>query len=450
MTKILLVEDNIIERTGIETFLISNGFNVILAADGEEALRILDINEINLVITDLQMPKMNGLELLHFINQRKIKIPAIVITAYDTIENAVKAMKEGAEDFLTKPINLAELKIKIDKITKQLKLIDENIKLKKELEQILYPEIIASTAEMEKVNLLVKKIAQDVNVSVMIYGESGTGKEVIAKNIHAKSSRKDYSFTAVNCAALPEDLLESELFGYCKGAFTGALNDKIGIFQAADKGTIFLDEVSEMSPKLQAKLLRVLQEYEIQPIGRTEKVNIDVRIIGASNVNLRELVNKQIFREDLFYRLNVVEINLPPLRNRVEDIPLLIEHFLKDKKIRFTVKAIEAMKKYSWPGNIRELQNFIKMIEVISDKQIITEQDLPQEFHTVLQTNNFIKLNDTSDYKNALSIAIKNFEKHYLTFHLTKNNGNISRTAEMIGMSRVSLHKKIKEYNLPF
>ena len=448
---ILLVEDDRTERLGIKTFLDSCKYNVFTASNGKEALEIIANKSIDLITTDIQMPVMDGIELLEKTKEINSKVPVIVITAFATVENAVKAMQKGAEDFLTKPVNLAELKLKIEKVIDRLRILNENENLKSKLDQVLYPDIITTSPKMYTILQTINKVVNDPNVTVMIYGNSGTGKELIAKNIHSKSNRKDASFVAVNCAALPEELLESELFGHVKGAFTGAVTDKIGLFEAANGGTIFLDEVSEMSPKLQAKLLRVLQEYEIQPIGKTKPINLDLRVVGASNINLKQLVEDGKFREDLYYRLNVVTIQLPSLKDRSDDIPLLINHFLgTNSRVEFSIKAMEILKKYSWPGNIRELQNFVKMIEVTSDEKQITEFDLPLEITQGVNKNSseLEKIMDVSDYKQALNEAIVSFEKNYLALHLNKNGGNISRTADSIGLSRVSLHKKIKEYGL--
>ncbi len=327
--KILLVDDDTSTRNGIAVFLRNNNHDVTTAGDGEEAINIYNNKSFDLIISDVHMPGIDGIEVLKKIREKNEPVPFIIITAYAAIEDAVEAMKIGAEDYLTKPLNLIELGLKIDKINEKNALLAENKELREKLSRIDFPDIIGLSKEMTDLKKMVRKIASNQNISVMIYGESGTGKEVVARNIHKQSSRSTKPFMAVNCAALPDDLLESELFGYLKGAFTGAYRDKIGLFQAADKGTLFLDEVGEMSSNLQAKLLRVLQNLKFQPIGSTVEVSVDVRIIGASNKNLTELVNENKFREDLFFRLNVIDIKIPPLRERKEDI-LFLSTFLQN------------------------------------------------------------------------------------------------------------------------
>jgi transcriptional regulator with PAS, ATPase and Fis domain len=290
----------------------------------------------------------------------------------------------------------------------------------------------------------------------MIYGESGTGKELVAQNIHYMSNRRNKPFVAINCASLSDELLESELFGHVKGAFTNALKDKPGLFLIANNGSLFLDEVSEMSPRLQAKLLRVLQEKHFQPVGSVDIINIDVRILGASNQNLKMLIEENKFREDLYYRLNVVEINLPKLEDRKEDIPLLINHFIEKefertkKRIILSPEVMEILINHNWRGNIRELENFIKMLAVISEHKLIQITDLPESFFVNMIANSMKRkeLWEKYDFQCALNSAVENFEKEFLRYHIEKNNGNISKTAEAIGLSRVSLYKKINQYNL--
>ena len=452
--KILVVDDEVILRKGIVTFLKNQSYEIEEALNGKEALQKLGKEEFDLIISDVQMPELNGIELLKELRNRNIVIPFIIITAFAKVEDAVLCMKLGANDYLTKPINLEELKIKISKIEKQKELERENTELKRRLDEINMPAIIGESRVISDMKNMIRKVAADSNVSVMIYGENGTGKELVARNVHGFSERGKHPFVAINCAAVPDELLESELFGYVKGAFTGAAKDKIGYFELANEGTIFLDEVSEMSPAMQAKLLRVLQDHHIQPLGSTQAIHVDIRVIGASNKKLDKLVKQNKFREDLYYRLNVVEINVPALRNRVDDIPLLINYFLsqkeKGRRIIFSKEALNVLEKYAWPGNIRELENLIKMLMVTTELPVIEISDLPEKVltGTDYSSKKWMEFYKVSNYQTALHNAIANFEKEYLLYHIKMNKSNISKTAEAINLSRVSLYKKINEHNL--
>lgn len=451
--KILLVEDDPSIRNGISVFLRHKDFEVLTASNGREAFDKIKETDFNAVITDIQMPEINGLELLELIKDNNIKTHVIVITAFATVENAVLAMQKGAEDFLTKPLNLTELQLKLEKLSEKIRLGRENKALKAKLEKFEFKDIIGDSSKIKDLKDMITLVAQDPNVSVFISGESGTGKELVARNIHRLSNRKDYPFIPINCAALPSDLLESELFGYVKGAFTGAVQNKVGLFEAANFGTIFLDEIGEMDATLQAKLLRVLQDHQIKPVGSNDNIQLDIRIISASNKKLTELVERNAFREDLFYRLNVIEIEVPPLRERKEDIPLLLNHFVNEKysttnkNIIFDKYSLKNLINYSWPGNVRELQNLISKLSVTIPTGNVTKENLPEEFTLNISSSlnhNFFDL----DYQSAVKNKIKNFEFEYLKYHLNKHNNNISKTADSIGLSRVSLHKKIKELKL--
>lgn len=454
--RILLVDDDDIIRNGIQTFLTNDRHYVKSINNALNALEFTGKESFDLIITDIMMPVMNGIEFLKELRKNSVLTPVILITAYASVEDAVKAMKIGAEDYLTKPLNLEELRLKIDKIKNKCDLIEENKFLKDKINKLEFREIIGESKLINEVKNKILKVAADPDVSVMIYGESGTGKELVAQNIHYMSNRRHKPFIAINCASLSEELLESELFGHVKGAFTNALKDKPGLFLIANNGSLFLDEVSEMSPRLQAKLLRVLQEKKFQPVGSVETINIDVRILGASNQNLMRLIEENKFREDLYYRLNVVEISLPKLEDRMEDIPLLINHFIEKefertkKRITLDPEVTEILINHSWRGNIRELENFIKMLAVITENKMVQITDLPESFF-VNKISNSIKqkkLWEKYGFQNALNSAVENFEKEFLRYHLEKNNGNISKTAEVIGLSRVSLYKKINQYNL--
>jgi len=449
--KILVIDDDKSLNRGICSFLNSNKFNTDTASNGIEGTKLLQKYKYDLILSDLQMPEMGGLELLNYLIKNKITIPIIIMTAFSSIESAVEAMKKGAEDYLTKPINLNELLIKIKKVAKAQVLIKENYDLKKKITLYELPEIIGESELIKELKEMLKRISTDPSVPVYIYGKSGTGKELVARNIHFMSERKDKPFTPINCATLSDDLMESELFGYVKGAFTGAFQNKTGLLQSTSGGTVFLDEISEMSPRVQAKLLRVIQDGIVQPIGSNEMKPVDVRFISASNQKLSQLIEEKKFREDLFYRLNVIEVEVPSLSARRNDIPFLINYFLvkyNKPDLIFTEEAIEILLNYDWPGNIRELENLIRMILVTNSNSSITKNQLPDKlFHIpkiATEETNFIY----EDYKTALNHSVNNFDKSYLEYHLKKNNFNISRTSESIGLSRVSLHKKIQEYSI--
>ena len=450
--KILVAEDEDANRRGIEVFLKTQGHEAVGARNGKEALAFCQQNDFDLIISDVMMPQLDGLGFLQKLKELSYDIPVIMITAFASIENAVQAMKIGAEDYLSKPLNLEELKIKINKIQNKIDLFKENKKLKEKLSQLEFPDMIGVSKAIKDIQKRIVRVAADPVVAVVIYGESGTGKELVARTIHNRSERSQKPFIAINCAAFQDALLESELFGHKRGAFTGAYHDKKGIFQVADQGTLFLDEISEMSSHMQAKLLRVLQEHTFQPVGSTDTIRVDIRVVGASNKDLHAMVEKELFREDLFYRLNVVEINLPPLRERQEDIALLISHFLeqsnarREKTIKISSNVFKLLQNYIWPGNIRELENLIQMLVVTCEDYEVSKSDLPERI-----TNNIGSFTEKwnngwkqHEYKFALSQVTQEFEQEYLTYHLNKNLGNISRTADSIGLSRVALHKKIK------
>ncbi len=449
--RILVIDDDESLNRGICSFLNSKSFKTDTASNGKEGTKLLQKNSYDLILSDLQMPEMDGLELLDYLIKNKITIPIIIMTAFASVENAVEAMKKGAEDYLTKPINLNELSIKIEKVIKSQTLVRENENLKKKINLYELPEIIGESDSIKEMKELLKRISSDSNIPVYIYGKSGTGKEIVARNIHFMSDRKNKPFTPINCATLSDELMESELFGYVKGAFTGAMINKIGLLESSAGGTIFLDEISEMSPRVQAKLLRVLQDGVIQPIGSNEMKTVDVRFISASNQKLSNLVEERKFREDLFYRLNVIEVEVPSLTGRRNDIPQLINHFLvkyNKPNLIFADDVLEIIINYDWPGNIRELENLIRMLLVTNSHNTITKNLLPEKFinskKVITEETNFIY----KDYKTAFNHAANNFDKSYLEYHLKQNNFNISKTAESINLSRVSLHKKIQEFSI--
>jgi DNA-binding NtrC family response regulator len=454
--KILIVDDDHATRKGIEFFLRNLGLEVESAENGAIAFEKQNDFRPDLIVSDVMMPEMTGLELLTKLQEHNIKTPFIIMTAFVSIQDAVLAMKKGAEDYLPKPLNLEELSIKINKIRQKISLVNENLSLKSRLQKFEFPEIIGNCKKMKDVFQSINRISEDPDIPVMIYGESGTGKELVARTIHGRSERQKHAFIAVNCAAIPDELMESEFFGHQKGAFTGAISNKIGFFKAADKGTLFLDEVSEMSQRLQAKLLRVLQENKFQPVGMIEETTVDVRVLGASNKNLKDLVNAKQFREDLFYRLNVMEVNLPPLRERLADIPILTQHFIEKyskencETKKLTKETLSVFQDYDWPGNVREMENLVRVLLVSSTKDTIDLEFIPKNMlmEKSKKTKETHQELEEEDYKKALRIIIENFEREFFLKHLHEQNGNISKTADKVGLSRVALHKKIKQYNL--
>ena len=450
--RILVIDDEESTRKGIELFLRSEGHEVCGSSNGVDAFKQLENAGFDLCISDVRMPEMDGLALLDKMQESRMDVPVLMMTAYATVEEAVKALQKGASDYLTKPLNLDELAFKIRKMTEHSRLVRENLDLKKELDAFKYPKIIGASPAILKVKQAIARLAHDSDVPVIIVGESGTGKELVAKTIHEESARSGRPFVAINCAAFQDALLESELFGHKKGAFTGAFQDKAGFFLAANKGTLFLDEVGEMSAQMQSKLLRALQEQTIQPVGSVQSIKVDVRVIGASNRDLKLLVAEGQFREDLFYRLNVIEIDVPPLRERPEDIPLLLEHFQKKyrsdkKRLQLSASVLSRLEKYAWPGNIRELENLVRRLLTIRPDGIVEITDLPEQM-IVSQSDSSGHDWSGSNYKEGFDSAVRNFEKEFFAHHLRLNAGNISKTAEATGISRVALHQKIKKYGL--
>jgi DNA-binding NtrC family response regulator len=449
--RILIAEDDDATRKGISMFLRKEGYEVASASSGLEALSYLGKERVDLIISDIRMPGMDGLALLERLRVDAMQIPAIMMTAYATVEQAVKALQSGAEDYLTKPLNLEELLVRIRRVESRLSLIRENRTLKDRLQRLESPSMVGAGKSIQQVHKAIARLGDDPDVPVVIYGESGTGKELVARLIHCQSLRSEQPFVDISCAAMSDELLESELFGYKKGAFTGAYRDKQGLLQAAHRGTLFLDEVSEMSLRMQSRLLRFLQEHTVLPVGATSTTSVDTRVIGASNKKLQDLVKDGKFREDLYYRLNVVEIHLPPLRERTEDIPLLVRHFIEKysgsrTQKQLSLDAYTCFEKYMWPGNVRELENMIRALIVQCETDEISLSDLPVRVRQPQE--NRARAGDWSEmsYQSALHAVVAGFEEEFLRHHLTKNQGNITKTADSIGLSRVALHKKIKQH----
>lgn len=439
--KIIVVDDEEVIRESLQSWLNEAGYTVFTAGNGETALQIIEKEKINILIVDLRMPGMDGIEVYR--GAKKIISPlfAIFITAYGTIESAVIAMKEGAYDFIEKPFCPERVELLIKKVVEHQRLTLENIALKKELKKRFeFEDIIGKSHKMQKIFELIETVAQS-NATMLILGDTGTGKELVARAIHNKSIRSNAPFVAVSCSALPESLLETELFGYEKGAFTGADKTKKGKFEFADCGTLFLDEIGDISPNIQLHLLRVLQEKEFSRVGGNEVVKVDVRLISATNKNLAKLVQDGKFREDLYYRLNVVTINLPLLKERKEDIPLLANHFLEkfnrenSKNIsKFSDEVIEFFLRYNWPGNVRELQNFIEHAVVICKNDIIELSDLPD-------------INSENKYSKPVKTMEEVGKKHIIKV-LEETEQNLTKTAEILGITRTTLYNKIKKYQI--
>jgi DNA-binding NtrC family response regulator len=453
--KILLVEDDDATRKGIAMFLRAEGHEVTAASGGSEAFAALRREPHDLVVSDIRMPGMDGLTLLERLREGGNAMPVLMMTAYATVQEAVRALQAGADDYLTKPLNLDELTVRVQHLAAKLSLIRENRQLRDRLRRVEFPEMVGGGKAIQDLRKSVGRLAADPDVPVMIYGESGTGKELVARTIHCQSLRSKGTFVDVSCAAFSEELLESELFGYKKGAFTGALRDKEGLVQAAHGGTLFLDEVSEMSPRMQSRLLRFLQEHTILPVGATTSTAVDVRVVGASNRELHDMVSEGKFREDLYYRMNVVEVRLPLLRERREDIPLLVEHFIakhagQRRRLRLSREALDRLDRHSWPGNIRELENLVRVLLVSCEGEEAGLEDLPARLRSSGELSGRKARSDWSaaDFQTALHAAVAEFEGEYLRQHLDRNHGNVSKTAAAIGLSRVALHKKIKDHGL--
>lgn len=442
----LIVDDEKNAREGMVQLLDSFGYAAIEASSGKEALRIVKEEKPDVVITDLRMPEMDGLELLTKLKSSAPSLPVIVLTAFGTVENAVKAMHLGAFHYLIKPVNIDELKVVTKRALNQLDLEEENKDLKAALKERAFPSpIVGRSQKMKEVLEMVEKVAK-TNSTVLIEGESGTGKELIAHLIHDRSSRSSKPFVPLHCSALTETLLASELFGHEKGAFTGASERKIGRFERAHGGTLFLDEIGEIPAEMQVKLLRVLQEGEIERVGGTKTIKVDVRLISATNKNLSSEVSNGKFREDLFYRINVILIHIPPLRERKDDIPLLVDHFIKEfadtnyKNVKSISKdALAALLAYDWPGNIRELKNIIERMVVLSSQNSLQVQDIPKDI-----------LSKTSLNETVLdhNVNLQDAEKELIIQKLKRYKGNKSKAAKELGISRRTLYRKLDEYGI--
>ncbi|MEW6193839.1 MAG: sigma-54 dependent transcriptional regulator [Bacteroidota bacterium] len=444
---ILVIDDEESQAQSLKNFLSKRNYTVFTAGNGEDGYKIVVDNQIDIVLTDFQMPGWNGLETLQKIKSVNPEIEIIVITAYGTIESAVNLMKAGAFDYLIKPIDLDELENILNKIKERKHLINENKLLKEQLQDKFRIEGIITQSNLMQNVLSTATRAANSKATVLLRGESGTGKELVAKAIHFASPRKDKPFVTVNVASLSDNLLESELFGHEKGSFTGAINQRIGRFEEASGGTIFIDEVGDIPLTVQVKLLRTIQFGEFQRIGSNVTQTTDVRIIAATHRNLEEMIKNSEFREDLFYRLNVVSINLPPLRQRKEDISILVDHFIKkysselNKDIKgLTRKALDTLIKYDFPGNVRELQNIIERAVVLTREEYITQNDLlPFALNNVVD-----KKLDPFNLEDPYESKIKNFESLMINEALKRTNGNKSAAARLLGITERHLRSRLE------
>lgn len=444
---ILLIDDDDSLRRVMEFNLTEAGHQVQATKSGEEGLLLFAKHEFDAVITDITMPGMSGMEVLAKVRGRDAGLPVIVITAYGTIESAVEAMRQGAFDYITKPFNRDELRMTLDRALKLRRLEKENITLRAEVaDRYRFDSIIGSSEKMKAVLDLAGRVAAS-DASILITGESGTGKELLAKGAHFNSRRADGPFVAVNCAAIPENLIESELFGHVKGSFTGAVKNKEGKFELADGGTLFLDEIGELRLDLQAKILRALQEREVDQVGGSKPVPVDVRVIAATNKDIDRAVKEGSFREDLYYRLSVITLHIPPLRERREDVPLLVSHFLrkssKDAEVHIDAEALSALTSYGWPGNVRELENAVERALVLRRGNVITRVDLPEKLTKEKMSVDDIILNLPEQ-----GISLEDLEKSLITKALEKHKGNQTRAAEYLGISRPTLIYRMEKYGL--
>ena len=449
--KIMLIDNEEGLCRMMEAVLRDNGYEVKAYTRSFEGVEDFEANQWDLVISDIKMPGMDGLEVLERIRAKDANVPVIMITAYATVETSIQALRKGAYDMLTKPFEPEELLYRIKNALKQTQLLEENQVLKKELSgKFQFDNIIGTSSALKSLLEKVEKIARR-DTSVLITGESGTGKELIARAIHYNSPRKDSRFMAINCGALPESILEGELFGSKKGAFTGATENRKGLLEAADGGTLFLDEVGNLPLNVQKTLLRFLQEHEFMRIGDTKPIKVNVRILSATNADLLADVKRGTFREDLYYRLNVINLHLPPLRDRAEDIPLLAAHFIKEQNQKFgtTVKgfspeALHALCTFPWPGNIRQLENVIEASLAVETEETISLSVLSQFIEVDVDAAEGAAMEDKGDYSSNLAA----FEIAYLQGLLKRCDGNVEEAARQAGMNMATIYRKLKKYNL--
>ncbi len=444
---ILLVDDEADMLENCSRLLRSMDYSPLTASNGKEALQRIEEESPVLVLSDMKMPKMGGIELINQVKDRWPGLPVILFTAFGSIESAVEAIKEGAFDYLPKPFTADQLRHSIQRALEAVRLARENRALKDQLHgQFKFDNIIGKSKGIRKVIGTIKKIASN-NSNVLIFGESGSGKELIARSVHANSRRSNKPFVPLDCAALPESLMEAELFGHEKGSFTGAHASREGIFETANTGTLFLDEIGELGMELQVKLLRVLQERRIRKVGGRKEIAVDVRVITATNMNLKEAIKERKFREELYYRLNVISIEIPPLRERIEDIPLLCDSFLKgffeSNELPFkpiSKRAMERLKAYHWPGNIRELQNCLERAASLAEGESIGPEDLSES----ISQPDWMEL----EYSEAKKNCLESFQKKYMENLLKRCDGKMSRASELSGMPRMTVYRIMKKIDM--
>lgn len=459
---ILVVDDEEKIREGLKTIFELEGFNVITSPDGNDAISKINSEKIDVIILDLRMPNLNGYEFLKIVSKTDPFLPIIILTAHGSLEDAVNLTKQGAFDYFIKPPDIDKLLTSINKALDYRKNLLEKAKEKSLTPKDALDAIIGESNEIKEIKELIRRVAS-TDATVLITGESGTGKELIANAIHALSTRRNGPFVKVNCGSIPETLLEAELFGHEKGAFTGAINRRKGRFELADGGTIFLDEIGEISPKLQVALLRVLQEKEFQRVGGEENIKVDVRIITATNKNLEEEVKKGNFREDLYYRINIITIHVPPLRQRISDIPILCNYFLKkyselhNKEIKgISEDLMKILIEYKWPGNVRELQNFIESAIIMCNKDILSVECIPQHYKSKLFSSRieYYTIPQAKQETTSPILPIKigekleEIEKKVIEATLKFTNYNKSKAARILGITRKTLLMKIQKYKL--
>ncbi len=452
---ILVVEDDRAQREALQEILQHEGYEVETVPDGETGLQRLKEQGFDLVLTDMALPGVGGLDILKFLVRHQPHCLCIIVTGYATVKNSVDAMRQGAYDYLPKPVDPQELRLVVQRALEHRRLQQENLELRKQLDKRFgFANIIGTSEPITKVFDLIRKVA-DTDSTVLILGESGTGKELIARAIHYNSHRRQGPLVPVNCAAIPEELLESELFGHERGAFTHAVRTRIGRFEQANGGTMFLDEIADMSPGLQVKLLRVLQDHSFERIGGIKSIKVDIRVIAATNQDLEDLVRRGGFREDLYYRLNVIPIRVPPLRERPGDIILLAAHFLqeftqKKKKPakRLSPKSLEFLNNYPWPGNVRELENLMERLVILTDGDTVELEDLPQRFQASTSLGLETESLDFPGEGVNFTQALKDFERRLILKALDKSDWVKSRAAQLLRLNRTTLIEKMKKQKI--
>jgi two-component system response regulator PilR (NtrC family) len=462
MPKVLIVDDEPRILSLLHSLLKAEGMESVPAKDGSEALQLLRSQSFDLLVTDIRMSPMDGMELFRTARAEHPEVPVILLTAYGAVETAIEAMKLGAYDYLTKPFKIDEFLVTVKRAIEYNQLVAERDQLREALEgKYRFENIVSDSPAMHNICEVIQRVAP-TDVTILIVGESGTGKEVVARAIHANSRRKDKPFVAINCAAIPENLLESELFGHVKGSFTGASSNKEGLFETANGGTLFLDEIATMPLSLQGKLLRVLQEREIRRVGGTANVPVDVRVLAASNANLEERVKADTFRQDLYYRLAVIPIEIPPLRDRIEDIIPLAQHFLRREAIarggvtpRLTRESADIFTRYSWPGNVRELENAVRHAMTFAEGDEIVAAVLPARIVNSAAQSTVSKAMPTTpenvdQYRNqSLRTFLRNREREYMEYVLTSANGDKEKAAKTLKISMATLYRKMPERKTP-